>query len=516
MTSPSANIGEAENEQEVPPFKPMIIKSNSQAISGAYECNTTTKKSPKGEDLNKINALKESINSVSITAKLPSSTTNQSASGVNLKNSNSFHKSTCNQKDIFSNRKSASGYSNLGFGVGQGPIKISQKINMVNSSNKKNKGGNSTAQKSKNSQNARGTSSSQKMKISKSYIAQMQGNNTLRQNLSKSYKDKLGDQAAANKARTQSNQHLNHTQQQQLPLGEPKLIGPQRDVSCTSHNQVKTNAMTKQFSYISGQPKVNMGAFVYSQQQVAAGKNGYSDNRTEAKNTAVDTSSNAESHGGRSVLSIKNQVQVIKRKGSYHNQTIDLRININKANPGPEQAGIPIMQHVRGKNVPNGLLRRATGGNQGAQKSIGNLSCYRSMGNGQVGGGGNQSQNGNFDVISQEEAQKFLGIDSHSSGGKYSLPKNKSIEDFAALQGQQQNLPEGFFMEQKPKNTQVNPPAIIQKNKTSDVHHSGMTEQTSAANATKETLLKMTQERGIANQPMFNTRPHSSQRPSKT
>lgn len=144
VTSPSANIGEAENEQEVPPFKPMIIKSNSQAISGAYECNTTTKKSPKGENLNKINALKESINSVSITAKLPSSTTNQSASGVNLKNSNSFHKS-CNQKDIFSNRKSASGYSNLGFGVGQGPIKISQKINMVNSSNKKNKGGNSTA-----------------------------------------------------------------------------------------------------------------------------------------------------------------------------------------------------------------------------------------------------------------------------------------------------------------------------------------------------------------------------------
>lgn len=274
--------------------------------------------------------------------------------------------------------------------------------------------------------------------------------------------------------------------------------------------------MTKQFSYISGQPKVNMGAFVYSQQQQAAGKNGYSDNQTEAKNTAVDTSSNAESHGGRSVLSLKNQAQVIKRKGSYHNQTIDLRININKANPGPAQAGIPIMQHVRGKNVPNGLLRRATGGNQGAQKSIGNLSCYRSMGNGQVGGGGNQSQNGNFDVISQEEAQKFLGIDSHSSGGKYSLPKNKSIEDFAALQGQQQNLPEGFFMEQKPKNTQVNPPAIIQKNKASDVNRSGMAEQTSAANATKETLLKMTQERGIANQPMFNTRPHSSQRASKT
>jgi len=325
VTSPSANIGEAENEQEVPPFKPMIIKSNSQAISGGYECNTTTKKSPKGENLNKINALKESINSVSITAKLPSSTTNQSASGVNLKNSNSFHKSTGNQKDIFSNRKSASGYSNIGFGVGQGPIKISQKINMVSSSNKKNKGGNSTAQKSKHSQNTRGTSSSQKMKISKSYIANMQGHNTLRQNLSKSYKDKLSGQAAANKVRTQSNQHLNHSHQQQLPLEEPKLIAPQRDVSCTSHNQAKTNAMAKQSSYVSGQPKVNMGAYVYTQHQAAAAsKNGYSDNQTEAKNTAVDTSSNAESVGrdtsvGRSVLSIKNQVQVIKRKGSYQN-----------------------------------------------------------------------------------------------------------------------------------------------------------------------------------------------------
>ena len=79
--------------------------------------------------------------------------------------------------------------------------------------------------------------------------------------------------------------------------------------------------MAKQSSYVSGQPKVNMGAFVYTQHQAAAAsKNGHIDNQTEA----VDTSSNAESVGrdtsvGRSVLSIKNQVQVIKRKGSYHN-----------------------------------------------------------------------------------------------------------------------------------------------------------------------------------------------------
>jgi hypothetical protein len=64
------------------------------------------------------------------------------------------------------------------------------------------------------------------MQISKSYIAQMNGNNTLRQNLSKSYKEKLGDQAAASKARAQSNQHLNHSQQQERPLEEPKLVAP--------------------------------------------------------------------------------------------------------------------------------------------------------------------------------------------------------------------------------------------------------------------------------------------------
>lgn len=66
MTSPSANINENDNEQEVPPFKPMIIKSNSQAIGGGYECKTTTKKSPKGVDLEKINAIKEAVNSVNI------------------------------------------------------------------------------------------------------------------------------------------------------------------------------------------------------------------------------------------------------------------------------------------------------------------------------------------------------------------------------------------------------------------------------------------------------------------
>lgn len=77
ITSPSANINETENEQEVPPFKPMIIKSNSQAIGGGYECKTTTKKSPSGLALEKINALKEAMSIVNIQAKMPSSTTNK-------------------------------------------------------------------------------------------------------------------------------------------------------------------------------------------------------------------------------------------------------------------------------------------------------------------------------------------------------------------------------------------------------------------------------------------------------
>jgi hypothetical protein len=65
----------------------MIIKSNSQAIGGGYECKTTTKKSPKGSDLEK---LKESMSQVNITARMPSSTTNQSANKLNLKISSSF------------------------------------------------------------------------------------------------------------------------------------------------------------------------------------------------------------------------------------------------------------------------------------------------------------------------------------------------------------------------------------------------------------------------------------------
>jgi len=79
----------------------------------------------------------------------------------------------------------------------------------------------------------------------------------------------------------------------------------------------------------------------------------------------------------RSVLSIKNAANVIKRKNSYHNQAVDLRVNI-KQNSQQKQS-LPSNAHVvpaKSKNVPNGLLRRATEGKQGQQKSIGNLSNY--------------------------------------------------------------------------------------------------------------------------------------------
>ncbi len=84
--------------------------------------------------------------------------------------------------------------------------------------------------------------------------------------------------------------------------------------------------------------------------------------------------SDSHSNGGRSILSVKNAAEVIKRKGSnYQNkQTIDLRLNINKPQPqingsieNPLFITGDISLQTKGTNVPNGLLRRATGGAQG-------------------------------------------------------------------------------------------------------------------------------------------------------
>jgi len=109
----------------------MIIKSNSQALGGGFECKTTTKKSPSGVDLDKINALKEAMHGLNIQAKMPSSTTNKMATKLQI------HESLKNDSiNIFSNKNAASSYGALG--VGHGPIKINQKIKMtVNGSNQK-------------------------------------------------------------------------------------------------------------------------------------------------------------------------------------------------------------------------------------------------------------------------------------------------------------------------------------------------------------------------------------------
>ena len=135
VTSPSANVAEIENEQEVPPFKPQIMKSNSQALNaGGYECKTTTKKSPKGADLEQVNAIKEAMNAVNITAKMPSSTTNQNSQNMKFNIHNSLNQgassSKKNSNNLFSNRGGASSYGALGHnsGIGHGPIKINQKL----------------------------------------------------------------------------------------------------------------------------------------------------------------------------------------------------------------------------------------------------------------------------------------------------------------------------------------------------------------------------------------------------
>jgi len=75
----------------------MIIKSNSKALNGGSYAKTTTKKSPKGADLEKIKTLKDAMGSVQIQAKLPSSTTNKSSQKMNLKSSGF-------KKDIFAQR----------------------------------------------------------------------------------------------------------------------------------------------------------------------------------------------------------------------------------------------------------------------------------------------------------------------------------------------------------------------------------------------------------------------------
>lgn len=346
VTSPSANINETEHEQEVPPFKPMIIKSNSQAIGGGFECKTTTKKSPSGAELEKINALKEAMTHVNIQAKMPSSTTNKS---MKLNVHGSVAAKNGGNNNIFSNKNISSSYGAIG--VNNGPIKINQKIKIVNGSNQKSS--QNTAQKSQGGM----TSSSKKMKVSKTFATSIQGTN-LATNLSNQYyQERLAEQRE-------------QRQRQQEANRKPENRNP----SCASHNQKMSNPQ-KNFSYISGKPKANLGAQVYEKNPGSQGIASEGSANQYGSNNPVPQ---------RSVLSIKNAAHVIKRKSSFHQnqgQGADLRVNI-KQNSQQKQ-GLPSNAHIVpqnmakvGKNVPNGLLRKATDGAQGKQKSIGALSNY--------------------------------------------------------------------------------------------------------------------------------------------
>lgn len=62
------------------------------------------------------------------------------------------------------------------------------------------------------------------------------------------------------------------------------------------------------------------------------------------------------------------RVNISKSSSNNHNQQVIQAPAFIKQNP-PNMA-----QPIKTKNVPNGLLRRATGGTQGRQTSIGNLS----------------------------------------------------------------------------------------------------------------------------------------------
>lgn len=217
---------------------------------------------------------------------------------MNLKINNFFSK-----KDIFAQRQAGvSSYGALSggqsFGVGHGPIKISHKINIGGSTNKKNPG--STAKKSHNTQQTQGTSSSKKMKISKSYIGQVPSSDIQNlKSLSSTYQQRLAEQRAKNA----SHQHIK--------------TNLQRNVSCSSHNQTKVNPHEKQHSYISGKPKMNMGAYVYSHHQDLSKDGGHSGG-------ATDIAGRFSSGPGRSALSIKNAHEVIKRKNSFANGNTSL------------------------------------------------------------------------------------------------------------------------------------------------------------------------------------------------
>jgi hypothetical protein len=189
-------------------------------------------------------------------------------------------------------------------------------------------------------------------------------------------------------------------------------------------------------------------------------------------NQAIASEGSANQYGSnnpvpqRSVLSIKNAAHVIKRKSSYHQnqqQTVDLRVNIKQnlqqKQTQPSNAHIVPHNMVKaGKNLPNGLLRKATDGAQGKQKSIGALSNY--MGGATAATAqqiNNSLQQANQDAVSLERTNPNNHLMSYDSDEQYEKERHHTDIRHEA-KGLSNGLSNGSFQ------NAVNPPAIITGN----------------------------------------------------
>ena len=95
-----------------------------------------------------------------------------------------------------------------------------------------------------------------------------------------------------------------------------------------------------------------------------------------------------------------------------------------------QQPQVIVGQYVNpGKNLPNALLRKATGGTQGRQTSIGALSHYKSSASNN-GVGQTQLYQQQIEALSQ-------GMVDSNNGSHNKLYKNTSMEDLVGVENQQ-------------------------------------------------------------------------------
>jgi hypothetical protein len=94
-----------------------------------------------------------------------------------------------------------------------------------------------------------------------------------------------------------------------------------------------------------------------------------------------------------------------------------------------QQPQVIVGQYLNpGKNLPNALLRKATGGTQGRQTSIGALSHYKSSASNN-GVGQTQLYQQQIEALSQD-------IVDSNSGSHNKFYKNTSLEDLAGVENQ--------------------------------------------------------------------------------